>query len=413
MTLNSQQIQCPHCAQAISIDDVFTRPLKQQLEKELLAKQQEKEHLLAQEREQLKQQAQQLQQQQNTLEIEIRAKLQQQLALEKIKLEKTLHEQAQQHYHQLTVSLEQQLQTKEQALNLANQKEIEWIQQKSQWQDQKRQFELEKIQQLEQEKIKLSEEANKKAEQKYHYIIAQSEKKLQDVTKAKNELSRKLEQGSQQTQGEVLELELESLLKNEFPSDEILPVAKGSKGADIIQQVFDRQRRACGQIVWEIKQTKNWNEHWIQKLKDDQRASKAEVAVIVSAVLPDKVSGFIFRDGVWICEVKLVTALATALRLNLQAITQEKAQSVGKNEKMEVLYGYLTGIEFKQRVEAIIEAFSSLDESLRKERLAFEKIWCEREKQIKKVISNTAGMYGDLSGLVALPQIKVLELQSE
>lgn len=411
MTLNSQQIQCPHCAQAISIDDVFTRPLKQQLEKELLAKQQEKEHLLAQEREQLKQQAQQLQQQQNTLESEIRAKLQQQLALEKIKLEKTLHEQAQQHYHQLTVSLEQQLQTKEQALNLANQKEIEWIQQKSQWQDQKRQFELEKIQQLEQEKIKLSEEANKKAEQKYHYIIAQSEKKLQDVTKAKNELSRKLEQGSQQTQGEVLELELESLLKNEFPSDEILPVAKGSKGADIIQQVFDRQRRACGQIVWEIKQTKNWNEHWIQKLKDDQRASKAEVAVIVSAVLPDKVSGFIFRDGVWICEVKLVTALATALRLNLQAITQEKAQSVGKNEKMEVLYGYLTGIEFKQRVEAIIEAFSSLDESLRKERLAFEKIWCEREKQIKKVISNTAGMYGDLSGLVALPQMKVLELE--
>ena len=130
----------------------------------------------------------------------------------------------------------------------------------------------------------------------------------------------------------------------------------------------------------------------------------------MSAVLPEGVKGFVFREGVWISDIKLAVALATALRINLESITREKAMSIGKNEKMEVLYGYLTGIEFKQRVEAIVEAFTNMDEGLRKERLAFEKIWSEREKQIKKVIANTVGMYGDLSGLVALPQIKKLEL---
>jgi hypothetical protein len=130
----------------------------------------------------------------------------------------------------------------------------------------------------------------------------------------------------------------------------------------------------------------------------------------VSAVLPDDVKGFIFRDGVWICDIKLIIPLAIAIRMNLESIAREKSMSVGKNEKMEVLYSYLTGVEFKQRVEAIVEAFTSMDAGLKKERLAYEKIWAEREKQLKKVITNTVGMYGDLSGLVTLPQIKTLEL---
>jgi len=151
----------------------------------------------------------------------------------------------------------------------------------------------------------------------------------------------------------------------------------------------------------------------VQKLKDDQRVIKADLAVIVSAVLPEDVKGFVFRDGVWICDIKLTIALATALRINLESITREKAMSVGKNEKMEILYAYLTGVEFRQRVEAIVEAFSNMDEGLKKERIAYEKIWSEREKQIKKVITNTVGMYGDLNGLVALPHIKTLELGEE
>ena len=120
--------------------------------------------------------------------------------------------------------------------------------------------------------------------------------------------------------------------------------------------------------------------------------------------------GFIFRDGVWICDTKMAIALASSLRINLEAVAREKAMAVGKNEKVEVLYSYLTGVEFKQRVEAIVEAFTSMQDGLNKEKRAYQKIWTEREKQIQKVISNTVGMYGDLSGLVALPKIKMLEL---
>ena len=199
-------------------------------------------------------------------------------------------------------------------------------------------------------------------------------------------------------------------MKVEFPHDEIVPVPKGVSGADVVQKVKDHSGRVCGQIAWESKKTKAWSDGWIQKLKDDQRVIKADLAVIASATLPEDVKGFVFRDGVWICDIKLIVALAAALRINLLNVSRERAMSVGKNEKMEVLYSYLTGVEFKQRVEAIVEAFTNMDMGLRKERLAYEKIWSEREKQIKKVITNTVGMYGDLSGYVALPQIKTLEL---
>ncbi len=281
---------------------------------------------------------------------------------------------------------------------------------KIQLEEDKRSFELEKIRQMEEAKRPIVEEATKKASDEQQYIIAQLKKQMTDATKAKDDLARKLEQGSQQAQGEVLEMALEELLKSEFPHDEIVPVPKGVSGADITRKVKDRSGRECGQIVWESKKTKAWSEGWIQKLKDNQRAIKADLAVIVSAVLPEDVKGFVFRDGVWICDIKLAVALATALRINLEYLTREKAMSGGKNEKMEVLYAYLTGVEFKQRVEAIVEAFSNMDEGLKKERMAYEKIWAERENQIKKVLTNTVGMYGDLSGLVTLPQIKTLEL---
>ena len=269
------------------------------------------------------------------------------------------------------------------------------------------------MRQLEEAKSVYIEEASKKAAEEQQYVVAQLKKQLTDAIKAKDDLSRKLEQGSQKTQGEVLELKLEELLKVEFPYDEIVHVPTGVSGADIIQKVHDRRGRLCGQIIWETKKTKSWNEQWIQKLKDDQRAINANEAVIVSSSLPDDVKGFVTRDGVWICDIKLIIPLAVALRINLESINRERSMSVGKNEKMEVLYGYLTGVEFKQRVEAIIEAFDSMDAGLKKERLVFEKSWSEREKQLKKIINNTVGMYGDLSGLVTLPQIKSLEFETE
>ncbi|MCR4321565.1 MAG: DUF2130 domain-containing protein [Candidatus Brocadiaceae bacterium] len=410
MRTNEQKIQCPKCGESISIDDVLTRQIEEKIKKDFEATQKIREQEFAQKSEELKKQAAEIAESKKNIESVVAEKVAGQLSAAKLKLFKEARAEAEKEQDAKTALLEEQLKNKDEKLTQATKNEVELRKEKIKLEEDKQAFELEKMRQMEEAKRAIVEEATKKAAEEQQYVIAQLKKQLTDATKAKDDLARKLEQGSQQTQGEVLELALEELLKAEFPHDEIVPVPKGVSGADIIQKVKDRSGRECGQIVWESKKTKAWSEGWIQKLKDDQRAIKADVAVIVSVVLPEDVKGFVFRDGVWICDIKLAVALATALRINLESLTREKAMSVGKNEKMEVLYSYLTGVEFKQRVEAIVEAFTSMDEGLRKERMAYEKIWSEREKQIKKVITNTVGMYGDLSGLVTLPQIKRLEL---
>ena len=410
MRTNEQKIQCPKCGESISIDDVLTRQIEEKIKKDFEATQKIREQELALKSEELKKQAAEIAESKNNIESVVAEKVAGQLSAAKLKLFKEARAEAEKEQDAKTALLEEQLKNKDEKLTQATKNEVELRKDKIKLEEDKQAFELEKMRQMEEAKRAIVEEATQKAAEEQQYVIAQLKKQLTDATKAKDDLARKLEQGSQQTQGEVLELALEELLKAEFPHDEIVPVSKGVSGADIIQKVKDRSGREYGQIVWESKKTKAWSEGWIQKLKDDQRAIKADVAVIVSVALPEDVKGFVFRDGVWICDIKLAVALATALRINLESLTREKAMSVGKNEKMEVLYSYLTGVEFKQRVEAIVEAFTSMDEGLRKERMAYEKIWSEREKQIKKVITNTVGMYGDLSGLVALPQIKTLEL---
>ena len=410
MRTNEQIIQCPKCGESISIDDVLTRQIEEKIKKDFEATQKIREQDFAQKSEELKKQAAEIAESKNNIESVVAEKVAGQLSAAKLKLFKEARAEAEKEQDAKTALLEEQLKNKDEKLTQATKNEVELRKDKIKLEEDKQAFELEKMRQMEEAKRAIVEEATKKAAEEQQYVIAQLKKQLTDATKAKDDLARKLEQGSQQTQGEVLELALEELLKAEFPHDEIVPVSKGVSGADIIQKVKDRSGREYGQIVWESKKTKAWSEGWIQKLKDDQRAIKADLAVIVSVVLPEDVKGFVFRDGVWICDIKLAVALATALRINLESLTREKAMSVGKNEKMEVLYSYLTGVEFKQRVEAIVEAFTSMDEGLRKERMAYEKIWSEREKQIKKVITNTVGMYGDLSGLVTLPQIKTLEL---
>lgn len=405
-----QKIQCPKCGESISIDDVLTRQIEGKIKKEFDAMQKAKEQEFLAKSEELEKQAAKIAEERKSIDAEVANKVTDQLNSERVKLFKEAKSEAEKEQSASMAFLEEQLKNKEEKLQKATENEIALRKEKMKLEEDKQAFELEKMRQLEEAKSSIIEEAGKKAAEEQQYVVAQLKKQLTDAIKAKDDLARKLEQGSQKTQGEVLELELEELLKIEFPDDEITPVPTGVTGADIIQKIISRTGRACGQIIWETKKTKSWNNQWIQKLKDDQRAIKADVAVIVSVALPEEVKGFAFSDGVWICDPKLTVALATALRMNLEAIAREKSMSVGKNEKMEVLYGYLTGVEFKQRVEAIIEAFTSMDAALKKERLAYEKIWAEREKQIQKVITNTVGMYGDLSGLIALPQIKMLEL---
>ncbi len=311
--------------------------------------------------------------------------------------------------------LNEQLEANKKQLEETRAAELELRKSKIDLENDKRAFELEKQRQLDTERNKIREDAQKKAEEDMHLKILEKEKQLQDAMKANLELQRKLQQGSQQTQGEVLELELEELLRSWFTYDTIESVPKGINGADVIQKVISNSGQQCGSIAWELKHTKAWSEQWVSKLKEDQRKINADVAVIVTEILPKGIKNFAYRDGVWITDQNSVFGLATALRIQLTQATTIKLASVGKNEKMEVLYGYLSGTEFRHKVEAIVEAFVGMKQDLERERRAMIRIWAKREKQIEQVVTNTAGMYGDVQGLLgtAIQPIAALEAGSD
>jgi hypothetical protein len=235
-------------------------------------------------------------------------------------------------------------------------------------------------------------------------------KELQDQIEV---LKRKATQGSQQEQGEIAELDLEFTLGAQFPDDAISAVPKGVRGVDVVQNVLDRGGQACGAIAWEVKNTKNWSDSWLAKLRDDQRELKADVAILVTSVLPKDVAGFARVDGIWVCDSASALGLASALRYFLVQIARSRVVAEGRDTKTELLYNYLTGTEFRQRVEAVVEAFVSMQEDLARERRGMEKIWAKREKELARAFNGMAGMYGDMQGIVGavLPNVSQLEIE--
>jgi len=258
------------------------------------------------------------------------------------------------------------------------------------------------------------EQAKKEAEDASKLKLMEAEQTISSMQKQVEELKRRAEQGSQQLQGEVQELELEGLLVSKFPLDKIQPVAKGEYGGDVLQRVTSPLGQICGTILWESKRTKNWSDGWLVKLREDQRQAKAELAVIVSQALPKDVDTFDLVQGVWVTHPKEALPLAMALRHGLMEVAAAKQATEGQQTKMEMVYDYLMGPRFRQRVQAIVEAFSTMQDDLDKERKVITKQWAKREEQIGRVMQATVGMYGDLQGIAGktLQEIEGLELKA-
>ena len=247
----------------------------------------------------------------------------------------------------------------------------------------------------------------------YRLREAEWRKKIDDAQKANEDLKRKLEQGSQQLQGEVLELEIEGLLAMAFPYDAIEPVKKGARGADVIQTVRLRSGTACGRIVWESKRAENWSNAWVAKLKDDQQSAGGELAVLVSTAFPAGIDQpMVMHEGVWLVRPDLVKALAEALRTVLIESQRQKAIAAGKGESMEALYSYITSAQFAQKVRAVVDAYQQMRDDLEKEKSAMLRLWKKREAQLERITTNMLGMCGELQGVSqqALPQLEDIGL---
>lgn len=204
---------------------------------------------------------------------------------------------------------------------------------------------------------------------------------------------------------------MEDKLREYFPFDTIVAVNKGVEGADCILIVRNNVGSECGKIIFESKRTKGWNSVWIDKLKTDMRAKQADLAILVTQVFPKGMDCFGEKEGVWLCSFKELSGLAGALRNAILRIAETRKFEENKGEKMHMLYNYLTGLEFRQHIEAIVEGFVSMRNSITKERILMEKIWKEREKQLDKVLMNTSGMYGSVKGIAgaSVQNIPLLE----
>lgn len=389
-----QYITCSKCGSKIQLSKAFTQEiedkLRTQFEDELRKKEREhKRELDAKDKE-----------------------FEERVSQERIKLEKQARKKAEENLSVELADLNEQLEERKKQIDDFKKNEIALRKRQRDLEEKEQSLKLEVQRKVDTETKKIREEAEKKVAEEHRLKDLEKEKQLSEMRKQIDELKRKSELTSQQAQGEVQELELEAILTQQFKLDKIEPVPKGVRGADVVQRVRDENGRLCGSIIWESKRTKSWGNDWVQKLKDDQRDFKAETAVIVSSVLPKEINRFGYYEGVWVTDFSSTIGIATALRLSLIELAHASNALQGKNEKMELIYKYLSGNSFKQRVEAIVESFASMKNDLDAEKRAMEKIWAKRESQIGRVVKNTAGLYGDLQGIIgsALPDVKILEL---
>ena len=410
-------ITCPNCKTEIKLTESLAAPLIETTRKEYEKRLSQKDADIAKRETAMREKEEALSKAKEAIDEQV---------AEKVKLERAqiVTEEAKKARLAVATDLEQkstELEDLKNALNQQGEKlveaqkaQVELIRKQRELDDAKREMEL-TIEKRIQEKLDTTrEQARKQAEEQLKLKVMEKEQTISSMQKQIEELKRKAEQGSQQLQGEVQELELESLLKAKFPHDSIMPVPKGEHGGDVLQCVVGPMGLACGTIIWESKRTKNWSDGWLVKLREDQRMAKAEIAVIVSQTLPKEIETFDLVDGVWVTHPRAALPVALSLRQSLIEIAAARQASEGQQTKMELVYQYLTGPRFRQRVQAIVEAFSSMQEDLEKEKKVIMKQWAKRDEQIERVMQATVGMYGDLQGIAGktLQEIEGLEFKA-
>ncbi len=390
---NNSTIKCPNCQHEFEATDSIKLEIQEKFRKEAQDWKTKKE-------EEYKKKDEEYQKQLNSA-----------LSQQKLTLEQQLKKSLSDDFENQIKLLSETNKNNEDKLKQAREKELAFLKKEQELKNKEAELEITLQKKLSDERLALTDVIKKQEAERNALAFKEYEKKLEDQKKLIDEMQRKAEQGSMQLQGEVQELALEELLRSAFPFDTIEEVAKGVRGADCLQVVRNNFAQQCGKIIYESKRTKAFTNEWIEKLKSDMRNQQADIAVIVTEVLPKDMDAFGFKDGVWICKFSDVKALSFLLRDSLLKIHTALLSQENKGDKMQMLYNFLTGNEFKQNIEAVMEGFLSLKDGLTKERMQMEKIWKEREKQLDKVLLNTTQFYGSIKGIAgnAIGDLKMLE----
>lgn len=394
-------IKCPSCGHQFDADAAIKSKIEAQV------KDQAREYLLK-EKAKIDAQKEAL----NKLKEEEEARVKSLVDEEKRKLKEQLATETKKEFEEELKALQEQNNQKNEALKALKQKELDFLRKERELKDKEEDLKLQLEKEMLEKRQLIEDEVKRKEAERHELRMREYQKQIDDQKKLIEEMKRKSEQGSMQLQGEVQELALEEMLKNSFPFDDIEEVPKGISGADTIQVVKDRMGRVCGKIAYESKRTKAFGGDWIDKLKLDMRAVGADIGLIVTETMPKDMPNFGEMNGVFICSFQEFKGVAYMLRFALVKEAAAKASQENKGDKMQMLYDYLTGSEFKQQVTAIVDGFTTMKDDLNKERRAMEKLWKQREKQLELVISASVDLYGSVKGIAgnAVEDIKSLEL---
>jgi hypothetical protein len=319
---------------------------------------------------------------------------------------------------ELTEVHERELKAKDETLTELNAKveeaqkaELAVRQERQRVEAEKKEIELAVARQIDEERHRIRQSTQKEDDERYRFNLAEKDKVIEDMRRQIDDLRRKSEQGSQQIQGEVQEVALETVLRMAFPKDQIDPVPNGRSGSDVLQRVVGLNGLVCGTILWESKRTKNWSDGWLAKNRDDQRAVDAHIGVIVTATLPNDIDAFDRKDGVWVVGFAHVAALGRTLRQLLIEAALAKVSGEDRQGKSNRVYSYVTGQAFRQRVGAIVDAYITLRQEIETEKRTHKTRWARQERSLELLLDGAGRLYGDLQGIVgkSMPEIEGLE----
>lgn len=389
-------ITCPKCGGKIPLTDVITHQIEEQLEVRL--------------KQGLEEGARKHAEALTAREFELR----QEFDAAQAAREAELVERAQRKVATDIADFETRIAEQEEELKAARKLELDLRRAQRKLDEDREALDLEVARRLDKERKQVAEDATQRLNEEHRLKLGEKDLQLEQMQRQIKELQESSEQTRAGLRGEVLERDIEDVLRETFPHDKITPIKAGTRGADVLQTVRSPRGHDCGKILWESKRAQNWSNTWVGKLKQDQAAAKAELGVLVSSTLPETVQLMGSYEGVWVAGTSCVVALATALREGLLAVGQARSIDTNKNEALDAIYEYLCSNAFSQRIRTAMETFIELKSDLESERRTMEGRWSKRAKQLDRLGLNTAGMYGELEGLMgtALPAVELLQLPS-
>ncbi len=414
MTTTHNRIECPNCQHEVDVNRILHQKLEADLKKKYNRQLKQQQVSLEEERRKIADTQAAIEAREKEIEEQIRRGIDDKLRCERQKIIDAERIKAESAQSDSIAMLEKELHAQQNKV-----KELH-----------KTRTEIAKLQR-EKDALKLNLEAEN--EIKFNAALADERVKIQQRESQRNELrvsekehiikqlrdqltqaQQKAEQGSVQTQGEVQELAVERWLQSQFALDAIEEINKGALGGDCVQIVNTRERQNCGTIYYESKRTKSFQTGWIEKFKADIQRRNADIGVLVTAAMPADMDRMGMRDGIWICTYEEFKGLSQVLRQTLIQLDRAVVSRENRGDKMHMLYDYLSGNEFRQQVESIVEGFTQMQMDLDKEKRSMQGHWKKREKQIDRVLTNTTYMYSTVRGIAgsAIPEVPALEMDN-